>query len=80
MKERVWISGPPQHIGWWNASIVRDDDGWRWWDGEYWSWVVFKGESPRIAAERATIKATNQKLIEWTHYYPENACVPRIAP
>ena len=40
--ERIWHSGPPPHVGWWNASFdfVKGNNDWRWWDGKCWSIVV----------------------------------------
>lgn len=80
MKKRVWNSGPPQHIGWWNASIWKFEGSWRWWNGEYWSIACNVDESARSAGKSAAKKAGNQHRIEWSDYYPENARVPRVAP
>ena len=80
MKPRVWHKGPPPHIGWWNASHCRFESIWRWWDGKCWSnWATIMASS-EFAARYAEQKASNQSNIEWTHYYPENARVPRVNP
>lgn len=81
MAERVWHSGPPPHVGWWNASACYDDDAWRWWNGECWSPSVYAYEPIRAvvrAASMHTVFCTGE--IEWTDYWPENARVPRIDP
>lgn len=82
MTERVWHKGPPPHVGWWNASTVCDDDAWRWWDGIRWSNATWANKSSTAARNTAKTKAFGsiQGEVEWTHYYPENARVPRIAP
>lgn len=78
--QTVWHDGPPPHIGWWNASVMKAKDCWRWWDGKVWSlpmfptsdmsWVISKAQTPRRTKESMT----------WTHYYPTNARVPRVDP
>ncbi len=47
-----WAEGPPPCVGWWNASVVRDPDCRRWWDGKCWSRAVWNIESEE-SAERA---------------------------
>lgn len=79
--EMEWHSGPPPHVGWWNASAVRDPDCWRWWDGTRWSKAVLNTRSSKTAAERAVERSFFKKsAIEWRHYYPDGARVPRINP
>lgn len=80
--KRVWNSGPPPHIGWWNASTCNDARGWRWWNGKGWSnkadcrlpktyaGIVAGVRSPAIA----------QFAVKWTDYWPKNARVPRVVP
>lgn len=80
MNDREWHSGPPPHVGWWNASYSRRTDVWRWWNGEAWSISVFDGCPALEAAARATEHGIYQHEIEWTDYWPENARVPRIDP
>jgi hypothetical protein len=83
---RQWRSGPPLHIGWWNASSAQDVRAWRWWDGERWSRVVFVDREQRLSAVYAAAVARQpepkerQRCILWTDYWPEGARVPRIAP
>lgn len=80
--KRVWFSGPPPHVGWWNASVCSDVALWRWWNGVEWS----NGAHMRDSAERAGRIATSRAMsvlqgnIRWNHRYPANARVPRIAP
>jgi hypothetical protein len=78
--ERVWHSGAPPHIGWWNASRCNQKNEWRWWDGEAWSLITCDYDHAVVAADCAKIAADYQYTIEWTDYYPENARVPRINP
>lgn len=33
----TWRSGPPPEVGWWPASVLRDPNWIRHWDGEHWS-------------------------------------------
>lgn len=80
MNPRTWHSGPPPHVGWWNASTRRDPTAWRWWNGSGWSIAANRNCESRKAAERAAVRAYFSGLdIEWRHYYPANARVPRCA-
>lgn len=80
--KRVWHKGPPPHIGWWNASLGRGSQAWRWWDGKKWSIPANPSMSPQTAVKRAKYKSHDevQRSIEWTDYWPENARVERKAP
>lgn len=79
--KQVWRSGPPPHIGWWNASLDQMHESWRWWDGEKWSVAVSNRRSPRFAGRQAQFaSAGGLARIEWTDYYPPGARVPRINP
>jgi hypothetical protein len=80
MSTRNWHKGPPPHVGWWNASVVEVHDAWRWWNGEFWSNVVYSAAGVRRIEERAAQKFYRQKDVRWTDYYPRNARVPRIDP
>lgn len=80
MTKRVWKSGPPPHVGWWNASIAFDLRAWRWWDGKNWSLAAYEYASAKNAGKRAKGKSSYYKEIKWTDKYPENARVPRIDP
>ena len=66
MTKRKWYSGPPPSVGWWPASIGRDKDVLRWWNGEFWSLPVWVGCTKQFAAHAAQIKALNSSVIEWT--------------
>lgn len=77
MSERVWHKGPPPHVGWWNASVLRDESAWRWWDGQEWSFACFEYEDGSDG-ELPDFNADTQ--VEWTGYWPENARVPRLDP
>lgn len=80
--KRVWFKGPPPHIGWWNASLGRSCDAWRWWDGEKWSVPATPTTPAGLAAAKSEVKSSSQvqPYIEWTDYWPENARVERKAP
>ena len=82
MSARTWHSGPPPHVGWWNASIMLIEDAWRWWDGDRWSRAVYENESANDAAHSASLPAAEPRneSIKWTDYYPKNARVSRIDP
>jgi hypothetical protein len=62
----TWHKGPPPSIGWWPASISRDRDAIRWWDGKFWSVPCYKGEKPWSIKLSAGIKASPLCAIEWT--------------
>ena len=63
----TWHKGPPPSIGWWPASISRDRDAIRWWDGEFWSAPCYKGEKPWSIKLSAGIKDSQPPCaIEWT--------------
>lgn len=81
MTKRVWNSGPPPHVGWWEASLANTRGIWRWWDGKNWS----LGCTPSNSASDVSDLASSPTWcwpdqIKWTHYWPENARVPRINP
>jgi hypothetical protein len=80
--DREWHSGPPPHVGWWNASMNESPNTWRWWNGTAWSTACFQGieinEIGRIALEPGD--TYEQECVQWSDYWPENARVPRIDP
>ena len=81
--DREWHSGPPPHIGWWNASYYNGHNrnmSWRWWNGEYWSHLVFPFDSIVMVGISSGEFDDYQDKIEWSDYWPENARVPRIDP
>lgn len=81
---RKWHKGPPPHVGWWNAQVAGSSchDMWGWWNGTGWSQFASKIDTARDAALQATKKGAiyDGPGINWSHYYPENARVPRINP
>ena len=77
--ERICHKGPPPHVGWWNASVGRNQQVWRWWDGKRWSEFVSDRTSAETAGFNADFPAT-VSCVQWTDYYPKNARVPRIDP
>lgn len=76
---RIWHNGPPPHVGWWNASVSKRADAWRWWDGECWSHVVYEHEH-EMRADYQAARTSSKTDIEWTDYWPEYARVPRVDP
>jgi hypothetical protein len=78
---RVWHSGPPPHIGWWNASPFNYDRMWSWWDGKNWSRFCMSDMLDIYAAKQASyVNDGASEIIYWTDYWPENARVERIKP
>jgi hypothetical protein len=85
MSKRVWHTGPPPHVGWWNADWVwqQKDVGafvWRWWDGNGWGGACFEDDSAEAVVNYSALCFRNPKDIVWTTYWPKNARVPRIDP
>lgn len=76
-ENRVWHSGPPPHVGWWNASALRYDTLWRWWNGSTWS-VVLRHDSS--TQEISYCPKDQTAGIMWNDYWPADARVPRLAP
>lgn len=81
MSDRVWHKGPPPFQGWWNASVQKDDEAWRWWEDGEWSVAAYDYDCAEEAQRLAEV-TTNEipSSIEWTDYWPENARVPRLDP
>lgn len=78
---RKWHSGPPPHVGWWNASRDRNESLWRWWDGSEWSKSTSRWDDALSAARSAAVRRGDPNaIIEWSDYWPANARVPRVAP
>ena len=89
----VWHSGPPPHVGWWNAGRWPElgaKNSWCWWDGKRWSDPV---SVPEDCAGSALVSGWADHMLRyhhtdlpglpsvyWTDYYPENARVPRVNP
>ncbi len=80
MTKRKWYKGPPPHVGWWNASLSKVENVWRWWDGKSWSIAANESDNSKSAAERTEFMVHLNDRIEWSDYYPKNARVPRIDP
>lgn len=81
---RVWRSGPPPAIGWWNASFNRSNDAWRWWDGNCWSlpaYPDYSADQAAAAAAQSRVKSHKHEVPLWNDYWPENAaCTPWRKP
>jgi hypothetical protein len=75
----IWNSGPPPHVGWWEASAGRHLNTWRWWDGTDWSNAAYPDFQTKNAVRQAKHKWRHGR-IEWTTRWPNNARVPRINP
>lgn len=61
-----WHKGPPPSIGWWPASYSRLASDLRWWNGRWWSSLLFEDDPVEFVADYAAVKALAQDLIEWT--------------
>jgi hypothetical protein len=77
---REWKSGPPPHVGWWNASTFRYESLWSWWDGEMWSSFVMDNMDETYAGSHALRREYSSNAVFWNDYWPENARVPRVDP
>ena len=59
-----WSKGAPPSVGWWNASVHRNPQVRRWWNGAQWSRPVYPGDSASRAHERQFM-AASAFLMEW---------------
>lgn len=66
MTAQKWHKGPPPSIGWWPASITRNVDFYRWWDGSRWSCVCVEGASAREVLATARTPTSQGWDVEWT--------------
>ena len=80
MSDRVWHSGPPPHVGWWNASCDRRANIWRWFDGKDFSIAYSESSSLEEISAPVILHGIPVNVLEWSDYWPENARVPRIDP
>lgn len=62
----VWRSGPPPSLGWWPASLSRDVNVLRWWNGRTWSDGVSIVHSAEVAGAMACREIFSRLRIEWT--------------
>jgi len=61
-----WHKGPPPSIGWWPASVQREKNAIRWWNGIYWSYNAHPLDTAKDAAKYAGMPSgTVSKFIEW---------------
>jgi hypothetical protein len=60
-----WRSGPPPSVGWWPASLSKDKEVLRWWDGKHWGVLTWRAISADLAAHKATIRDDHQVSIKW---------------
>ena len=77
MTKRTWHKKSPPFIGWWNASLQRRLNIWRWWNGKNWSCGVDSKHNKFTAYRSSLIASPNQNDIEWNDYWPKNARVLR---
>lgn len=75
-----WHSGPPPHVGWWNASNARVHNCWRYWNGSRWSEYATSHFSAERAQRAAMHPDRKGDPIEWCWRWETNARVPRIDP
>ena len=62
----TWHKGPPPSIGWWPASLWRDPEILRYYNGEWWSVAAYPEYSAEDASAAAREKEFKQDDIEWT--------------
>ena len=66
-----WNKGNPPEPGWYPATRVSSNlswnNGYKWWDGERWSWYAFPHETAYMAARWAAKKevAGHNSEIMW---------------
>lgn len=65
-KKPVWHKGQPPSVGWWPASIARNENCLRWWDGECWSQPCYEGCTVENINKSALDKYPRPDEIEWT--------------
>ena len=59
MKWMKWNKESPAEAGWYPAKRIHDqnwNNGYRWWDGERWSWLAFPHEDAYMAGKWAAMK------------------------
>lgn len=61
-----WNSGPPPSIGWWPASLARNPEALRWWDGKRWSKVAWNGDGFLRVAAISLSPVSRKARVEWT--------------
>ena len=68
MTKPKWNKGAPPSIGWWPASVYKNERAIRWWDGSKWSGVAFPEYSAESAAAMVKFKwiCTKDSPIKWT--------------
>jgi hypothetical protein len=79
MDDRLWNTGSPPHIGWWNASPKERKDVWRWWNGLLWSIPAFEHESASVAGwKSSSIEQCDQSVIKWSDFWPRCGTQKRV--
>jgi hypothetical protein len=61
-----WHKGPPPSIGWWPASVQKDADSLRWWDGQRWSASAGRASPVWNVHIAANTPCLTPASIEWT--------------
>lgn len=59
-----WHKGPPPSVGWWPASVCKDPNAIRWWNGYWWS-LTCRPSTPAAFAASAASHPTGATDIEW---------------
>lgn len=62
-----WNSRKPAQPGWFNASLERNPDARRYWNGACWSPPVYVGDPEERAARAMQTRGETQRGIEWRH-------------
>jgi hypothetical protein len=63
----MWHKGKPPSIGWWPASVQRDQKCIRWWNGKHWSAPAYQHYDAFFAAIEAEIPDRRIQEIEWSY-------------
>ncbi len=60
-----WHAGKPAQPGWFTASLERNPDARRYWNGRHWSPPVYVGDPDERAARAMQARGETQRGIEW---------------
>lgn len=61
-----WNKGAPPSIGWWPASVTKNENEIRWWNGEKWSFSVRPDNNSTEAGTASRCFLVIQPSYEWS--------------
>lgn len=67
-----WRSDKPKKPGWYPASKQNDVKVWRFYDGRYWSMLVYPSDTSRQVNDRVRLRALGQDRIQWMDWEPKS--------